>query len=474
MQMMYDAVLSFPSPCENQKQSDTVSPSAQSRNGGDRLSSSFQLEENWSTVGETASVVLSEGGGSQASSSRIDRKASGERKSSPDISILDLDDDEQSVTSCDKEDARDNVAPDDAKPYSHVSAAHEILNCFIAMNPLLEKRDDLDAPPSTLGGSKSYSQIEDRVDKDTRKSPVLHVAMSRRHEVATASPRSQDRSPYMRTSSVSSPGVSPTSAGINKTPHRRSYSLHNNDSPSPTKSYDKKKLNDRLRQRLAERNQRLRMSNSGEKGNTEKEKLAVNIQESLTQKAHKRYGSYSSDGGYGRYLGSNSSETFMKYGISPTTAYPDTVSFDSEGNDCSPLFHRNFRKSVSETGVPSTSHGATRPAMQRQIPPPHGIGILQPEGVVFDDALLLRLARQARHSRLRGEIPVDGERRRNSVKIHVYDLLQRDALVEMPYFNCNFPIGQCFKVMNNAANCLGTGAYHVGVEVCPCYDVCLC
>ena len=40
----------------------------------------------------------------------------------------------------------------------------------------------------------------------------------------------------------------------------------------------------------------------------------------------------------------------------------------------------------------------------------------------------------------------------------MYDLLPKDALVVMPYFNCNFPIGQCFKVVNDGCHMLGTGA----------------
>ena len=58
-----------------------------------------------------------------------------------------------------------------------------------------------------------------------------------------------------------------------------------------------------------------------------------------------------------------------------------------------------------------------------------------------------------------------GRRYYNDVKIHIYDLLTTDSLVEVPYLNCNFPIGQCLKVMNDGCQVLGTGIYHVGVEV---------
>ena len=57
----------------------------------------------------------------------------------------------------------------------------------------------------------------------------------------------------------------------------------------------------------------------------------------------------------------------------------------------------------------------------------------------------------------------------NKVRTHVYNLLTKDELVEIPYFNCNSPIGQCAKVVNGGCHVLetGTGAYHVDVEVNP-------
>jgi len=134
-----------------------------------------------------------------------------------------------------------------------------------------------------------------------------------------------------------------------------------------------------------------------------------------------------------------------------------------------------YRKCVSEVGASlSLSTRAARSKLSKHHHSHHhGIGILQADGIVYDDALLLRLARQARYGRLRGEVAAHaiteenlaGRERVNDVKIHVYDLLTKDALVEMPYFNCNFPIGQCFKVVNDGCHVLGTGAYHVGVEV---------
>jgi len=134
-----------------------------------------------------------------------------------------------------------------------------------------------------------------------------------------------------------------------------------------------------------------------------------------------------------------------------------------------------YRKCVSEVGasLSQSTRTARSKLSKHHHSHHHGIGILQADGIVYDDALLLRLARQARYGRLRGEVAAHaiteenlaGRERFNDVKIHVYDLLTKDALVEMPYFNCNFPIGQCFKVVNDGCHVLGTGAYHVGIEV---------
>lgn len=439
VQMMYDEVLSFP---PSESTSNRVSP----------VAVTIPLDDNWSTAGgATASRDPSEVGSSQHSASpRIHLSASslsGEKRCSPDKSILDMleDDDQSSKSDQDKEEG-------EAKPYSHVSAAHEILNSFIALNPSTERKDRFNAATPTALCSKTFAHLEDRFDDESRKtSAELNARYARKNSLHIITSNSLKNLEKLNSNtSCKSPKKGTTSPS------------------SPSKGYDKKKLNERLKQRLAERNQKIRASNNG--CSTSPGKLALDAQANL--KTHKRPASCSGEYFPRDPLDNNNKvvfDTFLKYGISPNGAFPDTVTFDSEDNESQPLLgRRSFRKSSSETGV--------SPPIVRsnQVPPPHGIGILQPDGVVFDDALLLRLARQARYSRLRGEHSVavasptevgTVERRFNTVKIHVYDLLQRDALVEVPYFNCNFPVGQCFKALNNAANCLGTGAYHVGVEV---------
>ncbi|KAL3785269.1 hypothetical protein HJC23_002724 [Cyclotella cryptica] len=459
VQLMYEPVLTFP-PHDEHTADGSVCRISKSWNH-DTFSSTFPLDdEAWSTAGEAADSNVS-----AASQVDLAMGGSGSKRGSPDKSILDscfLDEDEHSVKSA--TDTQGADAKGETKPYSHVSEAHEILNSFLALNPSPERVDRTDVSLTNFGtpSNSSCAQIEERVDRDTLKPSLSNGATS-------TSPRDPN---------VSMTNIKRTD---NKTP-LRSNSLPSNNEFSPKMSNDKKKLNERLRQRLAERNQRIRLSNSGEKSSSEKEGGRMANQARLLKRTHKRPVSCSTDlGSFPRFLDPNhsdaASDILLSYGIrSSLGVFPDTVTFDSEDGDSQPnMNRRSFRKSTSEAGISLGSGSTTvRTAIHRQIPPPHGIGILQADGVIFDDALLLRLARQARYSRLRGEMPnaavdaammMNGERRFNLVKIHVYDLLQRDALVEMPYFNCNFPIGQCFQVMNNAANCLGTGAYHVGVEV---------
>lgn len=157
--------------------------------------------------------------------------------------------------------------------------------------------------------------------------------------------------------------------------------------------------------------------------------------------------------------------------------------------------HGSYRKCSSEVGTGSTPRldGAGGAGQRRSsVPKLPRIGILQADGIVYNDALLLKLANtQATSSRCTDRVTgvkdftfipdskeininnntksasTNNKDRRyyNHVKIHIYDLLTTDSLVEVPYLNCNFPIGQCLKGMNDGCQVLGTGIYHVGVEV---------
>jgi len=73
----------------------------------------------------------------------------------------------------------------------------------------------------------------------------------------------------------------------------------------------------------------------------------------------------------------------------------------------------------------------------------------------------VRLERQSRYNSI-GTVPT--RRRSNRIQLHIYDLLSQDALMQLPWgFVCE--IGKCFNDVNSACHELGTGAYHVGIEV---------
>ena len=55
--------------------------------------------------------------------------------------------------------------------------------------------------------------------------------------------------------------------------------------------------------------------------------------------------------------------------------------------------------------------------------------------------------------------------RLNRIMLHVYDLIEKDTLMMLPPFGCVVEIGKCFAEMNSALHAVGTGAYHVGVEI---------
>lgn len=75
--------------------------------------------------------------------------------------------------------------------------------------------------------------------------------------------------------------------------------------------------------------------------------------------------------------------------------------------------------------------------------------------------LFLRMSRQMKTGR-RGSVP--NPHRRNRIKLHVYDLIPSETVMQLPW-GCMFPIGVCFDAVNSGLHSMGTGAYHVGIEV---------
>lgn len=91
--------------------------------------------------------------------------------------------------------------------------------------------------------------------------------------------------------------------------------------------------------------------------------------------------------------------------------------------------------------------------------------VVIPEDPVPEDASIensaSRLERQSRYNTI-GTVPT--RRRNNRIQLHIYDLLSQDALMQLPMgFMCE--IGKWFNDVNSACHDLGTGAYHVGVEI---------
>lgn len=72
--------------------------------------------------------------------------------------------------------------------------------------------------------------------------------------------------------------------------------------------------------------------------------------------------------------------------------------------------------------------------------------------------------RATRKTYRKNRVGPTGPIRSNTVMLHIYDLIANDTLVELPW-GCVFELGKCFSGMNSALHELGTGAYHVGVEI---------
>jgi hypothetical protein len=80
-----------------------------------------------------------------------------------------------------------------------------------------------------------------------------------------------------------------------------------------------------------------------------------------------------------------------------------------------------------------------------------------------DDDSHVRAMKRKTHSNSKGSI-IPEQRQFNRISIHIYDLIAKDTLMQLPW-GCICEIGKCFNEMNTALHELGTGAYHVGVEV---------
>ena len=88
----------------------------------------------------------------------------------------------------------------------------------------------------------------------------------------------------------------------------------------------------------------------------------------------------------------------------------------------------------------------------------------QEEDTGVEDSSLARLKRQALYGTRVPMKQKQPHRQTNHIALNIYDLIAKDTLMQLPW-GCMCEIGKCFNEMNTALHELGTGAYHVGVEV---------
>lgn len=118
---------------------------------------------------------------------------------------------------------------------------------------------------------------------------------------------------------------------------------------------------------------------------------------------------------------------------SPTSSYSYSLSIDGD---------ISIDESLSLGPVPSKPQFATR------------------IGQTFSE----NSSRSTRRTYRKSRVAASGPIRSNTLMLHIYDLIANDTLMELPW-GCVFEIGKCFSGMNSALHELGTGAYHVGVEI---------
>jgi hypothetical protein len=91
--------------------------------------------------------------------------------------------------------------------------------------------------------------------------------------------------------------------------------------------------------------------------------------------------------------------------------------------------------------------------------------VIREEPIPEDNSVDNSAARLERQSRYKTIGVVQPRRRNNRIQLHIYDLLSSDALMQLPMGMGMCEIGKWFNDVNSACHDLGTGAYHVGVEI---------
>ncbi len=63
----------------------------------------------------------------------------------------------------------------------------------------------------------------------------------------------------------------------------------------------------------------------------------------------------------------------------------------------------------------------------------------------------------------RRQLALERKEGTSRIKLHVYDLVADDTQLDL--WGCHFPLGQVFNAFNSSLHSIGTGAYHVGLEI---------
>ena len=94
---------------------------------------------------------------------------------------------------------------------------------------------------------------------------------------------------------------------------------------------------------------------------------------------------------------------------------------------------------------------------------------VRPDGKFIDEDALTTAIRKltSENAVARSQLPgaSAAPQRPNRIKLHIYDLIAHDTLMQLPWGCGVCEIGKCFNEVNTALHELGTGAYHVGVEI---------
>lgn len=126
-----------------------------------------------------------------------------------------------------------------------------------------------------------------------------------------------------------------------------------------------------------------------------------------------------------------------------------------------------YRTSTSRSAVQQQQQ--QQPQLQHQLPPQHDSDEEREKWdkrMVRDVVAETSMDKRQSYNSVPPPPPPQQQQplRSNRIRLHVYDLIAQETIMQLPW-GCHFPIGQCFNAVNSGLHTLGTGAYHVGIEV---------